>query len=408
MTRPVCAIVGAGEGLGRALAARFAGENCDIGLVSRSREGSRAAAEAAFSADPEAKVDFFAADARQPETVERALNDVASEIGEVEVLIYNARGEFTRREPLDMTYAELEEVYRVEVVGAFAAARSVLPAMRRQGAGSVMFSSATAAFRGSATHPLCAIGKFGLRALSQSLAKAYSIAHYRSSHLLTRSFCGTCGSVVPYPSEARDHIVSLGGCHDRGKKSDCNIFVAHNAPWHDITGPLPRHDDYPPETGYPRVEEEPLPPGPEGVVRGSCMCGAIEFHLTEPFKLVHNCHCSRCRRARAAAHATNGLAAMDAVRFVRGEDHLKSYKLPEPMRFTQVFCDVCGSKMPRIDPDRGIAIVPLGALDDDRGRRRRTTSSSPARASGTTSPTICRRSRRGRRRAESDGVGTSP
>ena len=113
-----------------------------------------------------------------------------------------------------------------------------------------------------------------------------TIAHYRSSHLLTRSFCGTCGSVVPYPSETKDLIVSLGGCHDHGRKSDCNIFVAHNAPWHDITGPLPRHDDYPPETGYPRVEEEPLPPGPEGVVRGSCMCGAVEFHLTEPFKVV--------------------------------------------------------------------------------------------------------------------------
>ena len=184
MSRSVCAIVGAGEGLGRALAARFAGGGFDVGLVSRSREGSRAAAEAAVSADPGAKVGFFAADARQPETVERALNDVASEIGEVEVLIYNVRGELARRDPLDMTYAELEEIYRVEVVGAFAAARAVLPAMRRRGAGSVIFSSATAAFRGSATHPLYAIGKFGVRALSQSLAKAYSkdgvhVAHMR-------------------------------------------------------------------------------------------------------------------------------------------------------------------------------------------------------------------------------------
>ena len=174
MSRPVCAIVGAGEGLGRALAARFADEGFDIGLISRSREGSRAAAEAAVSADSGAKVDFFAADARQPETVEQALNEVVSAIGEVEALIYNARGEFTRRDPLDMTYAELEEIYRVEVVGAFAAARAVLPAMRKRRAGSVIFSSATAAFRGSATHPLYAIGKFGLRALSQSLAKAYS------------------------------------------------------------------------------------------------------------------------------------------------------------------------------------------------------------------------------------------
>ena len=174
MSRPVCAIVGAGEGLGRALAARFAGENFDLGLVSRSREGSSAAAKAAASADPEAKVGFFAADAGQPETVEQALRRMVSEIGEVEVLIYNTRGEFTRRDPLNMTYAELEENYRVEVVGAFAAARAVLPAMRERGAGSVIFSSATAAFRGSATHPLYAIGKFGVRALSQSLAKAYS------------------------------------------------------------------------------------------------------------------------------------------------------------------------------------------------------------------------------------------
>ena len=178
MTRPVCAIVGAGEGLGRALAARFAGEGFDIGLISRSREGSAAAAEAAVSAgpgtNPGAKVDFLAADARQPESVEQALNDVASRIGVVDVLIYNVRGEFARRDPLDVTYAELEEIHRVEVVGAFAAARAVLPAMRERGAGSVMFSSATAAFRGSATHPLYAIGKFGLRALSQSLAKAYS------------------------------------------------------------------------------------------------------------------------------------------------------------------------------------------------------------------------------------------
>ena len=53
------------------------------------------------------------------------------------------------------------------------------------------------------------------------------------------------------------HLVSPGGCHQDGKRSDCNIFVAHSAPWHEITGELPRHDDYPPETGFPRLEEEP-------------------------------------------------------------------------------------------------------------------------------------------------------
>lgn len=174
MSQPVCAIVGAGEGLGSALAARFAGEGFDIALISRSETGSAAALASAAKAGAAVNARFFAADAMRPETIERALATVAGDMGEIDVLIYNVRGEFTSCEPLEMTYAQLEDVYRVEVVGAFAAAKSVLPAMRERGRGSVFFSSATAAFRGSGTHPLYAIGKFGLRALSQSLSKAYA------------------------------------------------------------------------------------------------------------------------------------------------------------------------------------------------------------------------------------------
>lgn len=174
MSQPICAIVGAGEGLGSSLAAKFAGEGFDIALISRSEKGSSAAAEAAAGANAEATVKFHAADAAQPETIERALARIIGEMGEVDVLIYNARGSFTLRDPLEMTYGELDEIFRLEVIGAFAAAKSVMPAMRERGHGSVLFSSATAALRGSATHPLYAIGKFGLRALSQSLAKAYS------------------------------------------------------------------------------------------------------------------------------------------------------------------------------------------------------------------------------------------
>ena len=192
-----------------------------------------------------------------------------------------------------------------------------------------------------------------------------TLVNYRSSEFLDRSFCGSCGSVAPYGSEGHDTFLSLGGCHAEGKKSDCNVFVAHNAPWHDITGDLPGHDDYPEYTGFPRVEEEPMALGPEGVVRGSCLCGDIEFHLTEPFKVVHNCHCTRCRRARAAAHATNGFVSLDGIQFVKGEEHLKTYKLPEAKFFTQVFCETCGGKMPRVDTERSVAVVPLGALDDD-------------------------------------------
>ena len=195
-----------------------------------------------------------------------------------------------------------------------------------------------------------------------------NIVRYRSSPLLERAFCGVCGSVVPYGGEqGDDHVVSLGGCHDDGKKSDCHVFAAHKAPWYDITDDLPQHDDYPDYTGMVRVEEEPMEPPPEGVIRGSCLCGTVKFHVTEPFKIVQNCHCQRCRKGRAAAHATNGFTSFDGVKFTQGEDHLTFYKVPDAKYFTQVFCKTCGSKMPRHDADRDIVVVPFGALDDDPG-----------------------------------------
>jgi hypothetical protein len=197
------------------------------------------------------------------------------------------------------------------------------------------------------------------------LSDTDTIVPYRSSQLLTRSFCGNCGSVVPYPSEQGSHWLAPGGCHDVGKKSDCHVFAAHSAPWHDITGDLPRHDNYPDYSGMERVEEDPLEPGPEGIVRGSCLCGTVKYQVNEPFKLVQNCHCLRCRKARAAAHATNGFTSIDGVKYVLGEDNLAYYKVPDAKYFMQVFCKTCGSKMPRLDPERGIAVVPFGSLDDD-------------------------------------------
>ena len=48
---------------------------------------------------------------------------------------------------------------------------------------------------------------------------------------------------------------------------------------------------------------------------------------------------------------------------------LASYKVPEARYFTTVFCRRCSSQMPRVSRERGIAIVPMGSLDDDPGIR---------------------------------------
>ena len=197
------------------------------------------------------------------------------------------------------------------------------------------------------------------------IGRTDTVVHYESSEELIRSSCSVCGSVVPYSSKAGDHWVTPGGCHDEMRKPEYNIFVVDNSPWHTISGGLPECDAYPEESGIPSVAGIPVPGKSEGPLRGSCLCGEVTYHITAPFKIAHNCHCSRCRYGRAAAHATNGFVSYDGLHYLSGEDMLKSYKVPEAKYFTQVFCEKCSSKMPRKDGKRGICVVPLSSLDDD-------------------------------------------
>jgi NAD(P)-dependent dehydrogenase (short-subunit alcohol dehydrogenase family) len=183
MDQRVSAIVGAGDGLGQALAGAFANAGYGVALLSRTEEGSRAALDAAQRANSARQARFFAADATRPEELESALRRVAHEMGRVDVLVYNPRGGLAHKPPLAIEYAELREIFDLEVVGALAAAKAVVPGMIEAGRGTVLFSSATAAFRGSATNPLYSVGKFGLRSLAQSLAKAYGKAGVHIAHV---------------------------------------------------------------------------------------------------------------------------------------------------------------------------------------------------------------------------------
>ena len=182
--KPTCVIIGAGAGLGTALARKFAAEGFNLVLLSRSVESAQPAIDAATEANASAVVKQLCTDADDPDCMEQTLNTVVDRLGVPEILIYNVRGDFTSIPLLELSYKEIESNHRVEVVSAFAAAKSVVPGMAKRGYGCVFFSSATAAFRGSASHPLFAMGKFGLRGLSQSLSKSHSgdgvhVAHFR-------------------------------------------------------------------------------------------------------------------------------------------------------------------------------------------------------------------------------------
>lgn len=193
------------------------------------------------------------------------------------------------------------------------------------------------------------------------------VTWFESSAGSNRAFCAQCGSVVPDGSEQSVYVPA--GCldDDPGLRPSAHIFASSKAPWHVIEDDLPRYETYSSDGAGPVVERPSSKAGRTGALRGSCLCGGVAYEITTPITAVYNCHCSRCRKARAAAHTTNGFTAADGVTFVRGGDSLQTFRLPGARYFTQVFCPACGSGMPRIDSERGIAVIPFGSLDDDPG-----------------------------------------
>jgi hypothetical protein len=194
------------------------------------------------------------------------------------------------------------------------------------------------------------------------------IGAWQSSAQRTRGFCTTCGSKVPrVQQETRTVFMPAGGLRgELGIRPQMRVFVGSKPAWHEITDSLPRHDGWPPGWNFGGVETSRRA-GREGVCSGSCACGRVRFELDGPPMVMMNCHCSRCRRARGAAHATNLAWKLDAVRYLGGEDLATNFDFPEAQHFGTTFCSHCGGFLPRKSPGRGWAIVPSGSLDTNPG-----------------------------------------
>lgn len=102
-------------------------------------------------------------------------------------------------------------------------------------------------------------------------------------------------------------------------------------------------------------------------ITGSCLCGAVRYEITKQPVWANNCHCSRCRKTRGSAFASNLVIGPDGFQFLQGESELHYYKPPEAERFTHAFCRHCGATMPWLNKAHGIMVVPMGSLDDDPG-----------------------------------------
>lgn len=164
MNKPVCVILGVGPGNGEAFARKFSQEGYALALLSRSpRTTEKIAAEL-----PDAR--SYECDATNPASITATFANVRKDLGEVDVLLYNA-GSGVFGDPEETSLADFENAWKVNALGGLAAAKEVMSAMKARGAGSIIYTGATASLRGGAKFTAFASAKAAQRNLAQSLAR---------------------------------------------------------------------------------------------------------------------------------------------------------------------------------------------------------------------------------------------
>ena len=134
------AIIGAGKGLGAAVARRFGQEGYAVALISRNRERVDALASELVAEGVQAL--GFVADVRDPESITATLEQAADALGPIEVLQYSPLpAKQFMRPVMETTPADLVGPVEFSIYGPVAAVHAVVPGMRflGQDRGTIVF-----------------------------------------------------------------------------------------------------------------------------------------------------------------------------------------------------------------------------------------------------------------------------
>ncbi|MFN7304837.1 MAG: SDR family oxidoreductase [Phenylobacterium sp.] len=166
----VCLVIGAGDGLGSAVARAFAAEGLAVCITRRARNLERleALADEIRAAGGEAHA--FGCDARDESEVIALFERIEAEVGPLEVVVFNI-GANVRFPIVETTSRVFTKVWEMACFAGFLAGREAARVMTPRGRGTLIFTGATASLRGRDGFAAFAAAKAGLRALAQSLAR---------------------------------------------------------------------------------------------------------------------------------------------------------------------------------------------------------------------------------------------
>ncbi len=203
--RQTALVVGAGSGLGAALARCFAESGMNVTVAARNPD--RLAGLVDSLTEHGVNAAAVACDATDERSVRALFDRTKDGPGEPDVVVYNA-GAFVPGSILDIEPAEFERCWRVGCFGGFlvgqAAARQMTARVDRGGSGgTIIFTGATASLRGGARFANLAVGKFGLRAVAQSMARELGPRGVHVAHVIIDGVIASERSGGPAPGDSR-------------------------------------------------------------------------------------------------------------------------------------------------------------------------------------------------------------
>ncbi|SIT05014.1 GFA family protein [Neptunomonas antarctica] len=100
-------------------------------------------------------------------------------------------------------------------------------------------------------------------------------------------------------------------------------------------------------------------------MKGSCLCGAIEYAADSLDMPIIHCHCSTCQKAHAAPFAATAGVMREHFRWLKGESLLSSFESSAGKQ--RYFCSVCGTHLVAERENQPHVILRVATLDKDPG-----------------------------------------
>ncbi|MGP4009744.1 SDR family NAD(P)-dependent oxidoreductase [Streptomyces sp. 4N124] len=225
---PTIAIVGAGPGMGLAIARTFGGRGFDVALISRTKEKLQTLVDQLGQEGITAEA--FPADVLDRPSLTAALDAVKARFGSIDVLEYSPAPQYpspgaTLAAPSESTVDNLQPQIEYIFYGAVAATHAVLPAMREAGAGTLLFTTG-----GGSVDPVPMLGNVNaasaaLRNWVINLGKELSDSGVHAAHVAISVWIGD-GGPEGFPTATPEQIAPLyWELHENRDRSEA-VFTA--------------------------------------------------------------------------------------------------------------------------------------------------------------------------------------